>query len=128
MATRETNEGMVQILDAVRENGFYGCKIRIILDDEEITMKFGTNEKGFMQLKKLLSFQPFESVEAGKYQYFYAGVYWETGTQELARIRIEQAKRHKQFEVELPKELGANLQWFKIAKDKSQLAHLIVFE
>ncbi|GAA4051720.1 hypothetical protein GCM10022409_43230 [Hymenobacter glaciei] len=100
---RETNEGMVQILDALRENGFHGCKVRITLDSEDILVKLGMNEREFMQLKKLLSFQPFESIEAGKYRYFYAGVYWATATQELARIRIEQGKRHKEFEFEVSK-------------------------
>jgi hypothetical protein len=123
---RETNEGMVQIFDASRENSYYGCKASIKLNGEEVHVKFGTNERAFMQLKKLLAFQPFESVAAGKYRYFYTGVYWENATQELTRIRIEQAKRHKEFEMELPKELSANLQWLKIQVNKTQIAHLIV--
>lgn len=125
---RDTNEGMVQIIDAIKENGFYGCVARIALNNEEIQVKFGTNEMGYMLLKKLLSFQPFEKVSSGKYRYYFSGSYCQHGENVLAGVRIEQGQRHKKFELELSQELNANLLWFLIQKDKSQIAHLIVAE
>ena len=123
---RDTNEGMVELLDALRENNSYGCKASITLNTEEIMVKFGTNEQGWILLKKLLSFQPFENVSSGKYRYYFTSSYRQKGEDVLAGIRVEQGQRHKNFELELTKELNANLLWFFLKKDKTEVAHLMI--
>ncbi|WP_426061628.1 hypothetical protein [Hymenobacter sp. B1770] len=123
---RDTNEGMVELLDALRENGFYGCKASITLGNEKVKVKFGTNERGWIMLKKLLSFQPFENVSFGKYRYYFTSSYRQNGEDVLAGIRVEQGQRHKRFELELTKELNANLIWLILRKDKTEVAHLII--
>jgi hypothetical protein len=123
---RDTNEGMVELLGATKIDSAFGCEAVIQLNGEDLRLRFNVSERGYMLLKKLISFQPFESVTAGKYRYYSTGSYRRKDeVNALAGIRVEQGTRHKQFELELPLLLVVNLRWLQQVTERQQVEHLL---
>ncbi|GAB3579968.1 hypothetical protein GCM10027345_20760 [Hymenobacter daeguensis] len=124
---RNNSEGMVEIIGSqkVAANS-YSCEAIIELKREFIKLRFSVTEIGYMMLKKLLSFQPFENISAGIYRYYFSGSYRFLGDDQVfASIRIEQGRRHKQFEIEVTRPIIANLNWLGVIKDKEEVAQLL---
>jgi hypothetical protein len=124
---RNTSEGMVEIIGSAKiAPGSYSCETIAKIDNDFTRIRFGVNEIGYMFLKKIFSFQPFEKVTAGNYRYYFSGTYRQLGNEQVfASIRVEQGQRHKQFEMELTRPLVANLTWLGGIKSKDEVSQLV---
>jgi hypothetical protein len=119
-------QDVVEILGAFKEESAFGGEVLLHLNGEQLRVGFNVSERAYMLLKKLATFQPFESVAAGKYHYFFAGSYRQIGENTvMAGIQVVQDRRHKKFEIELTKSLLANLQWLQDISSKEQVEHLL---
>ena len=119
-------QDIVEILGAFKEQSAFGGEVLLHLNGEQLRVGFNVNERAYLLLKKLVSFQPFESVAAGKYRYFFAGSYRQTGEDTvMTGIQVVQDRRHKKFELELTQALLANLRWLQEISNKEQVEHLL---
>jgi hypothetical protein len=119
-------QDIVEILGTFKEQSGFGGEVLLHLNGEQLRVGFNVNERAYMLLKKLVSFQPFESVVAGKYRYFFAGSYRQTGEDTvMTGIQVVQDRRHKKFELELTQALLANLRWLQEISNKEQVEHLL---
>jgi hypothetical protein len=112
---RDNHEGLPEIIDAYERDGHFFCSIALTIGRETKVFEFGVIQESYKAVKRILSLRPFEQFPGTKYRYFYAQG-WD--------FRIEQGTRGKQFRVEAPEPLIANLTWFIRVKDFSELAHL----
>ena len=112
---RDNHEGLPEIIYAYEREDHFFCSIALTIGTETKLFEFGVSQESYRAIKRLLNMRPFEQFPGANYRYFYAGG-WD--------FRIEQEKRGRQFSVKAPKPLVANLMWFSMVKDFSELAHL----
>ena len=127
---RDTNINMIQIIDALNENGVCGAVIIKIISGEPIKCKFSVSQDDYYNLRKILEFRPFDNTGFGAYRYFFALSYRkeiiDSNPMAYMTVRVEQLKEHKQYEFLSSRELIANLLWFDDVKEKELLRELIV--
>ena len=126
---RDTHECMIEIVNATNENDLYFSTIKLKLNDEVLTLKFGITQRDYSLIKKVLEFRPFENTGVAPYRYFFTGLAGKVSDNpELGNItvRVEQLRDHKQFEFNIGKKYAANLNWFQETKDISKFEKLIV--
>ena len=124
---RDTHEGMPEIIDAFERDGQYFGVIEIEVGGVSKQFQFGVASNGYRALRKILQLRPFDSMPGVKQRYFFAGGYGKSldSPSYISNVRVEQNRDAKQLEVDLPKELLANLIWFGQIKDFSEAAHLL---
>ena len=126
---RDTNEGMIELLDASNEDNIYSAVIRHKISDEELKLRFSIEQADYARLKRILEFRPFENLGFAPYKYFFALSYHkDTENQELVHtgIRVEQLDRHKQFEFVVSIKFLSNILWFYSLKDKELIEQMVI--
>ena len=119
-------EEAVELMGASKVDLAFAGEVILHLNGEQLRLRFNVNEQAYMLLKKLASFQPFESVAARKYRYYFSGSYRKMGEDKvLAGIQVVQDRRHKKFELELTPALLANLFWLQSITSGEQVKHLL---
>ena len=124
---RDNHEGYPEIRDAYEREGLSFGVVRIELSHESASFEFGVEPEGYMALKQILQFRPFDRMPNVPYRYFFTGSY---GRKKLGeepvtiQIRIEQGSSSKNFEFECPTSLASNLRWFESLSDFSQASQL----
>jgi hypothetical protein len=125
---RDTNENMIEILNATKDNHLCFSTIQLPLNGEVLKLKFGVEPIDYPLIKKILDFKPYENTGVAPYRYFYTKSYRKDSDNELlayAYVRVEQLKNHKQFEFHIGKKYLANLIWFGEIKDKKIIEKFI---
>ena len=112
---RDNHEGLPEIINAYERDEHFFCSVSLTIRTETKVFEFGINQESYKAVKRILSLRPFAQFPGAKYRYFYA-----QGT----KIRIEQEKQGKEFEVVAPESLLANLTWFFQVKDFKAVAYL----
>ena len=123
---RDNHKGMPEIINTFeKQSQFFGI-VRIEVSGIYKTFQFGVTDAGHKALKRVLQLRPFGNMAGVEQRYFFARSYYKIagGSECRAYFRVEQGKDGKQVEIELPKELLANLIWFAEIKDFSEAAHL----
>ncbi len=99
---RDTNEKMIELLEASNKDNIYSAVIRHKIADEELKFRFGIEQADYGRLKRILEFRPFENTGVAPYRYFFALSYRQDPDNKeliLTLVRVEQLDRHKQFEI-----------------------------
>jgi hypothetical protein len=112
---RDNHEGMPEIIGAFERDGHFFGVIQVVLDGEHYAFEFGVDKSGYLVLKRVLQFHPFDTLPGAPYRYFFAGGLGRLGQKGgpvSFNVRVEQGRDAKQFNFKGPWELGANLQWF----------------
>lgn len=121
---RDTNEGMIELLNTLKENDKYFAIIRINKENIHI-FKFGISKSGYSALKKIFSNRPLERLPGVKYRHFWNGSFGGKIEGKLfIGIRYEVSNRVKTFDMEAPKELVSNLKWFQELECLEDAKHL----
>lgn len=126
---RDTNEGMIELLDASNEDNIYSAVIRHKISDEELKLRFSIEQADYARLMRILEFRPFENLGFVPYKYFFALSYYkDTENKGLVHtdIRVEQLDRHNQFEFVLSIKFLSNILWFHSLKDKELIEHMVI--
>jgi hypothetical protein len=76
-------EEAVELLGASKGASAFAGEAILHLKGEHLRLRFTVNEQAYLLLKKLVSFQPFESVATGKYRYYFAGSYRQVGEDQV---------------------------------------------
>ncbi len=64
-------QDVVEILGAFKEESAFGGEVLLHLNREQLRIGFHVNERAYMQLKKLASFQPFANPSGPFQVHFY---------------------------------------------------------
>ncbi len=119
-------EEVVELVGASKRETAFAGEVLLHLNGESLHLGFNVNERAYMLLKKVASFQPFESVASGKYRYFFSGSYRQTGEDAIMTgIQVVQDRRYKKFELELTPAVLANLFWLQRITSREQVEHLL---
>lgn len=124
---RDNHKGLPEIIDAYERGEHYFCSVSITLVTETKVFEFGIDREAYKAVKQILSLRPFEQLSGIKYRYFFSPKVRRQLTdlsKTYCTIRVEQDKKGKEFVVEAPEVLIANLMWFVRVKDFKELAHL----
>lgn len=123
---RDNHDGMPEIVDAFEDDGQYFGVVGVEIGGESRKLRFGVSQAGYRALKRVLQAHPFDSLPGLKHRYYFAEAHWnvEDSSDCGMRVRVEQGRNGKQFDVRAPKDLLANLGWFAELKDFSEAAHL----
>ena len=125
---RDTNENMIELIDVSKTDNIYSSLIRHRICGEEIKLRFGIEQVDYGYLKRILEFRPFENTGVSPYRYYFTLSYRkDTENNDLAYItvRVEQLKRHKQYEFKISRKYIANILWFNSLTDKKQIEKMI---
>ncbi len=125
---RDSNAGMIEIVDAVNLDNTYSAIIGLKLDMEFLSLRFEVSESDYPRIRNIVTFRPFENTAVGIYHYFFSGSYQKnTPKKEMAiiNIRVEQLNQHKQFNFPISVNFVANLLWFGSVKEKSEVDRFI---
>lgn len=68
---RDTNEGMIELIDVSKNDNIYSSLIRHRVFGEELKLRFGIERMDYGHLKRVLEFRPFEDTAVSPYRYFF---------------------------------------------------------
>jgi hypothetical protein len=125
---RNTNENMIELLNVSNTDNIYSSLIRNNINDEELNLRFGVDQRDFGHLKRILDFRPYENTGVAPYRYFFTLSYrndQDNNDLIFAHIKVEQLDRHKQYEFKVSKKYIANILWFNSLADKKQIEQMI---
>jgi hypothetical protein len=124
---RDNHAGMPEIVDALDENGNFFAVVQLERGGETKRFRFGISRNGYSALRHTLQLRPFDQAAGAQYRYFFVSRVRRTeGDRVMMTVRVEQGRDGKQFEVESPRDVVANLMWFWELKDWNQAQHLAV--
>lgn len=121
---RDSSIEMVKIYGGEKINDLFFGHISISLNDEEVKLRFGTDEQGYIAFKNIVQFRPFDNKTSEPYRHYFTGSY--SKSENEIQIRVEKGNLHKQFFIKCDSILlSKNLLWFQTVKDKEQVKDLI---
>jgi hypothetical protein len=122
---RDNHKGMPEFIDAFEKDGGYFGVIAAIEDARERRFQFGLSPAGYRALKKMMQDRPFDLMPGLRYRYFYAGSSKRPPAERYTMsVRIELDRDAQQKEFDIPKDLHANLLWFKLLEDLGAAEYL----
>jgi hypothetical protein len=127
LTMRDNHKGLPEIINAYERDEHYFCSVSLTIGAETKIFEFGIDKEAYQVVKRILNLRPFEQLPGIKYRYFFSAKVGRQSTDPLkthCAIRIEQDKKGKEFVVDAPEALIANLIWFFRVKDFKELAHL----
>lgn len=126
---RDNHEGMPEFINAFEDDSNYFLRVKVTLGSESKSYQFGVSRSGYLATKRMFQSRPFDMMPGLKYRYFYAGSskIWESQLHEMT-VRIEQGKDATSMVFEVPKDLHANLLWFKRLESFTEASYLEVTE
>jgi hypothetical protein len=123
---RDNRQGLPELLAAYERDGRYFAEVAVTINGDSRSFEIGLTPPSYTSFKKMISFRPFDNSPGLTYRYFFVPSVGGTigASVRTTQIRVEQGKNGKQFDIEAPKELIANLIWFFELKDFVKAAHL----
>jgi len=107
---RDNHDGMMEFINAFEKDGHYFA----IVELESKKFQFGVSRAGYRVLKRVLQARPFDQMPGLKYRYFYSGSQKIALTEHYSmQVRIELYQDATQGQFDIPKDLHANLLWFR---------------
>jgi len=119
---RDNHKGMPEIIDAFEEDDHYFAVLGVGIDDVFKKFQFGVSRDGYLALKRVLQLRPLDMMPGLKYRYFYSGS-WGSDKYKMS-VRIELDQDSTKNEIEIPKDLHANLLWFDRLKSFDEALYL----
>jgi hypothetical protein len=122
---RDNHDGYPELLDAYEREGSYFGAVRVIVAGEVAAFEFALDQRGYLSLKRVLQWRPFEP--RGQYRYFFRGNFSKREAASDAvtfSVRIEEVANGKGFDFDGPASLVSNLLWFQSLKDLQPTASL----
>jgi len=126
---RDNKDNMIELLEASKVDNVFSSLIRLKINVETLNLRFGIDSDDYGRLKRILEFRPYENTGVAQYQYYFSLSYHnDPDNSELAfiSVRVEQLKKHKQYEFSLSKKYISNLIWINNLTDKKEVEQLIV--
>ena len=115
---RDNHNGMPELLETFEVDGNYFAVIELEKDSPPKKFQFGVSRSGYLALKRVLEFRPFDLMPGLKYRYFFTSSYRRlpNDNREVG-VRVEHDRDSKQFDFEIPQDLFANLLWFNLLEN-----------
>lgn len=128
---RDSSEGMIEIIDAVKSDGNYFAIISVPKKAQRRKFRFGVTLSAYRAIRRMLGTRPLDTMPGLKYRYFWTGSTIWTGSMSGKtekkiglRIRCEVGKNGKSKDFEVPHSFAANLQWFAQLDTFNEAEHL----
>lgn len=121
---RGNSEGMPELVEAIAESDTFFGIVRCRDEAGVRTYRIGLRENEFKGWRKVLTTRPYDPLNVNPRRYFFAGAGRRGDRKCYGRIRIEQDSEGREFEIDLPENMVANLVWFQQMKDPSEAEHL----
>lgn len=115
-----------EILDAYSRDGLYFAAIRLRRGDDDRVFELGISGASYRALRRVLQIRPFDQTPGVTYRYFVEYAHSKRDDAEgcIGKVRIEQGREAKGFDVEVPEQLIANLLWFFEMDSHAPASHL----
>jgi hypothetical protein len=107
---RDNHQGMPELIRAFEHDGHYFAVVEVGIEEAFKKFQFGVSRDGYLAFKRALELRPFDLMPGLQYRYFYSGSW--ASTKHTMRVHIELSKDSTTAEIEIPKDLHANLLWF----------------
>ncbi|HNQ77970.1 MAG TPA: hypothetical protein PK747_03645 [Acidobacteriota bacterium] len=121
---RDNNRCMPELIDTIKEKELFFGIVRLERMNETGYFKFGVTSAEYVAWRKIASLKPFDNLSRELIKYFFSPCTWRIEGRTFCRIRIEQGKDGKEFDVQLPERLIANLLWFFELESLEKADHL----
>lgn len=122
---RDNHEGMPELLEPLEESSRFFAHVQLERGDETRRFRFEVTRDGYLALMRMRQARPFDHLPGAKYRYFFAiGIRDSANGSPGMTVRVEQGRSAKQIDFEAPKELVANLEWFRTLDDWNAADHL----
>jgi hypothetical protein len=127
---RDNHKGLPEIITAFERNGQYFGVVSISLAGVEKRYEFGIDQASYEAIKRLINLKPYGRKRGLKYHYYFSpgAERSDDSSRSYCQIRIEREDQGKEFEIEAPESLIANLMMFFQVKDLKELFHLREFK
>ena len=123
---RDNHQGLPEIVAVTERDGQYFGVVAVTIGGDTRNIEFGLTPDCRPALTRILQMTPFDRSPGVAYRFFFVPSFRkipERRTVEVA-FRIEQGSTAKQFPVEIPESLAANLEWFRKLSDFNAASHL----
>ena len=118
---RDNHEGMIELLDAFEKDDHFFA----IIKHQERKFQFGISQAGYRAFRRSLQSRPLDMMPGLKYRYFYDCSYKSGETEpHIMEVRAEVGKDATKERVATPKDLHANLLWFRQLENLEDAAYL----
>jgi hypothetical protein len=120
---RDNHEGMVEFIDAFEKGG----QFFLVVELQGRRFQFGISRNGYLAIRRAMQSRPFDMMPGRKYRYFYSQSQKRFATESYSmNFRIELDRDATTEQIPIPKDLHANLLWFRLLKDLADAAYLEV--
>jgi hypothetical protein len=110
---RDTSEGMIEIIDAVKSEEGCFAFISVPKKEQRRAFRFEITIAAYKAVRRILESRPLDRTPGLKYRYFWNGsMGGKTEQKILLGIRCEVGRDGKSIKFEVPHSLAANLKWF----------------
>jgi hypothetical protein len=125
---RDNHRGLPELLDAFQQGDHWFCRVKLELGNETAVFQFGIQREGYLALRRMFEMRPFDALPGLPHRFFVVHSLSHASHESriMLGIRIEQGRSGKNFDVEFPKGLAANLLWFAELKSFEAASHLRV--
>jgi hypothetical protein len=126
----DSHKGLPEIITAFERGGRYLGVVSISIAGVKKKYEFEIDEASYLAIKRLTNLKPYGRKRGLKYHYYYAPGLERTdeASRTYCQMRIERESQGKEFEIEAPESLIANLRQFLQIKDWKAISHLKEFK
>jgi hypothetical protein len=124
------HKGLPEIISAFEKKGQYFGIVSLAISGVKKKYEFEVDEASYLAIKRLVSMKPYGRKRELKYHYYFAPGAERTdeASRTFCQVRIEREDQGKEFEIEAPEALIAELTRFNQVKDLKELSHLREFK
>jgi len=117
----DNHEGMIEFISAFEKDEHYFA----IVEHRSRKFQFGVSRAGYKAIRKAMQFRPFDTMPGPKYRCFYSGSYKTVGPEAYRmEVRVELLRDAAKEQIDIPKDLHANLLWFQRLANIEDAAYL----
>jgi len=121
---RHNHNQLPELVTTVTEGSQFFGIIRLERDNQRAEFRIGLLADEFRAWKKVLQTRPFDPLNRNPCRYYFAPCASRREGKTFGKIRIEQDRDGREFEIELPEHMIANLMWFLQLDDLTTASHL----
>jgi len=121
---RDNHSQLPEIVETVAEGSQLFGIVRMNRDDKNGDFRIGLHQDEYRAWNKVLQTYPFDPLNRNPCRYFFSPCASRRDGKTFGKIRIEQDSDGREFEMELPQRMIANLMWFFELADLADAFHL----
>lgn len=121
---RDNHCQLPELIKTDAEGSQYFGIVRMEREKQSGDYRIGLHQDEYRAWNKVLHTRPFDPLNQNPCRYFFSPCTSRRDGKAFGKIRIEQDKDGREFEMELPERMIANLMWFFQLADLADASHL----